>query len=29
MARVLVTARDAAGNDRTVVKKITIGRVTG
>jgi secreted PhoX family phosphatase len=27
-ARVLVTARDAAGNDRTVVKTITIGRVT-
>ena len=26
-ARVLVTARDAAGNDRTVVKTITIGRV--
>ena len=26
-ARVLVTARDTAGNDRTVVKTITIGRV--
>ena len=25
-ARILVTARDAAGNDRTVVKTITIGR---
>ncbi len=27
-ARILVTARDAAGNDRTVVKTITIGRAT-
>ena len=26
-ARVLVTARDAAGNDRTVVTTMTIGRV--
>lgn len=27
-ARILVTARDAAGNDRTVVKTVTIGRAT-